>query len=186
MLKDPLPEEGGAVVTNQKEKKMARMVDLSVLFAFRFHAKFFQQYEVTERPLYVGGYGFSSIETGAEHCGIRYTPMGLEAWTAHRVEQPMLFDLVKMARTVEVVLFSQDPEKKSRVITLRVSRPRCLPLQLNASDSSVALNGVLFEGTEILSIADELREYPPLSEKDPAEEKAKEGQPGTEASDAGQ
>jgi len=139
---------------------MARVVNCDHLFTFRFHARFWKGYAPEGDPIDLGDQGFTSMEVGAKHCGIRQTPLGLEVWTAHRVEQPMLFERLREARTVEVVLFSGG-EKKSRVITMNIDKPVCLPFRLDAMDSSVAMDGVLFQETEFVSMEDEVREWPP-------------------------
>lgn len=130
------------------------------LFTYRFHARFWKGYAPTGDPIDLGGRGFASMEVGAEHCGMRMTPGGLEIWRGHEVEQPLLYDLIHEARTIEVVLFARDPEKKSRVITMNIDKPKCLPFRLDAMDSSVAMDGVLFQETDLLGVTDEVRRYP--------------------------
>jgi hypothetical protein len=139
---------------------MTRAIEVLNLFTYRFHARFWKGYAPTGDPIDLGGRGFASLEVGAERCGMRMTPGGLEVWRGHVVEEPILYDLIHMAKTVEVVLFSRDPEKKSRVITMNIDKPRCLPFRLDAMDSSVAMDGVLFQETEVLHVADEIRQYP--------------------------
>jgi hypothetical protein len=144
---------------------MAKHVEPMNLFTYRFHARFWQGYDLSKEPIHMGGLGFSSMEVGAKHCGVRMTPLGFEVWTAHRVGQPTLFSQLHVARRVEVVMYSRDPEKKSRVFVLDVAKPKHLPFRLDAMESSVAQDGVLFEDTTIVSVNDELREWPPEEEE---------------------
>jgi len=151
---------------------MAVPVPHEFLFGFRFHARFWQLYTKDGPPLDLGERGFQSLEVGAEHCGMRFTPLGLEVWTGQRIEQPMLFDLLQNARTVEVVLFAPKVEQKSRVFTLRIGKPMRLPFRLDAMANIYASDGVLFQETELLEMVDEIRPFPP-----PKEEAESEPQP---------
>jgi len=141
---------------------MATRVSFEPLFSFRFHARFWKGCVPTGEPINLD-FGFTLMEVGAKHCGVRQTPLGLEVWTAHRVGQPMLYQQIWEAKSIEVVLFAPDPKQKSRVILMNIDNPKCLPFRLDAMDSSVAMDGVLFEETGIIAIMDEVREWPPES-----------------------
>jgi hypothetical protein len=144
---------------------VARLIPYETLFGYRFHARFWQGYTKDSKSLDLANRGFTSMEVGAKHCGVRQTPLGLEVWTAHRVGEPMLFDLLENARLVEVVLFAPDPERKSRVFTLKVGKPLRLPFYLDAMANVVALDGVLFQETELAEMVDEVRPFPPDEER---------------------
>jgi hypothetical protein len=127
------------------------------LFTYKFHAEF-----LTEdlEPIDLEDLGFTSMSMLARHCGVRQTPLGFEAWTAHRVEQPVLYDLLKTARRVQVTL-GAPPDMKSRVISLDIGDPVCLPINLDAMADNVALDGVLFKEAKVLSVIDRHIKWPP-------------------------
>lgn len=158
---------------------MATRIDFDPLFTFRFHARFWKGYAPQGEPIDLSDRGFKSMEVGAVHCGLRQTPLGLEVWTAHRIEKPMLIDLLREAKTVEVVMFAPSADQKSRVFVMNIDKPKCLPFRLNAMSESVGMDGILFQETDLLYVKDEFREWPPNE----AKPKEKEVLPGVSEED---
>lgn len=123
-------------------------------YGYRFHAQFWRR--DSEHPIPLprisgGEVGFSSIIHG---------PAGLEFWTAHLENEAMLYTRLEGVHRAEVTLMPRG-NGPARVIGYDLADPRILgvsinarPLtvQLDASESSVALDGILFEQAKVSSI----------------------------------
>ncbi len=128
---------------------MARALDLRTLYSYRFGADF----RSNDGRLVELDHGFAKMAT---------TPLGFEVWTG-ATPGSVLMSKLQEATYVEVTMYAKDEGDDSRVIKLAISKPEYLPIDLDAMDSSVALEGVVFLDFKILGITDEPRSWPPVA-----------------------
>lgn len=142
-------------------------------YGYRFHALFYRDHALDKKELlpvtrridlgdesYDEPIGFSIID---------HSPAGLELWTAHLVDEPLLFTKLEGVTSVEVILLPRPDEgNPARVITYgRLASSRALGVsikprvvKLDATDSMVALDGVLFEDARVMGVEHRVVELP--------------------------